>query len=225
MIPIYFLENGEANADENFARLCEFTTSARRFKSVGTIFQSHKAIAESVAFPMFFVVDADAWIVDDFEFPVFMDLQPKTVGAFRARNPVNGLVYGHGAVKVFTVDCFVGIDQLDRPDMSSTIAEHYKVIHTLSNEHRFATDGWNTWRTAFREVVKLASGINKNNKNDETLKRLKVWTTSAEGDFAEQALAGAKTALAYVQQHQTDVAKLSLVNDYKWLKEQYNAAF
>lgn len=217
-IPVYFLYTDEDNLNENWERLQMFAPWAEAIASVGTIFESHKHIADRCESDRFYVVDADCWIVDKFTFNKKIDLTPRSVAVFRAKNPINGLVYGHGGIKLFSKDCF-SVERLDRPDMTTTLADSYIKLNILASEHRFNYNPYATWRTAFREAVKLSAGINKNNNDQESLDRLDMWLNAGievkNGYFSIQ---GAKQGIEYAQSSGVD---FSLVNNFDWLYVQF----
>ena len=216
MIPIYFLYKDESNTEENWARLQQKAEHAVKFSSIGTIFESHKQIANQCDYDKFYVVDADSWIVDSFEFPAEFELRPKSVAVFRAKNPINGLVYGHGGIKLFSKDCF-DIQELDKPDMTTTVANEYNKVNILASEHRFNYSPFATWRTAFREAVKLSAGINKNNNDTESKQRLAMWCEAGnESLYGYFSIQGARAGTRYTHSG-FDAGR---VNDFSWL-EQY----
>ena len=218
MTPIYFLYNDETNAEENFARLQSKASHALAVKSIGTIFESHKHIASLCDGDKFYVVDADCWIVDSFNFDKQIELKPKSVAVFRAKNPINGLVYGHGGIKLFSKDCF-SAERLDRPDMTTTLADHYIKLNILASEHRFNYSAYATWRTAFREAVKLSAGINKNNNDTETKERLTMWCEAGlETQHGYFAIQGARQGVAYASSADAD---FNLVNNFAWLDSKF----
>lgn len=218
MIPIYFLYNDETNADENLARLQARASHALAVKSIGTIFESHKHIANLCESDRFYVVDADCWIVDSFNFDKQIELKPKSVAVFRAKNPINGLVYGHGGIKLFSKDCF-SAERLDRPDMTTTLADHYIKLNILASEHRFNYSAYATWRTAFREAVKLSAGINKNNNDTETKERLTMWCEAGnETQYGYFAIQGARQGVSYAKSPDVD---FNLVNNFAWLDSKF----
>ena len=220
MIPIYFLYTDEANAQENFNRLYEKASNALAVEAVGNIFESHKHIASLCQEDRFYVVDADCWIVDRFEFNKEIELKPKSVAVFRAKNPINGLVYGHGGIKLFSKDCF-SAERLDRPDMTTTLADAYIKVNILASEHRFNYTPYATWRTAFREAVKLSAGVNKNNNDQESLDRLEMWCQAGlEAKFGYFAVQGARQGVAYAKQEDAD---FTLVNNFNWLETRFKS--
>jgi hypothetical protein len=218
MTPIYFLYNDETNAEENLARLHVKASHALAVKSIGTIFESHKHIASLCQDDRFYVVDADCWIVDSFNFDKQIELKPKSVAVFRAKNPINGLVYGHGGIKLFSKDCF-SAERLDRPDMTTTLADHYIKLNILASEHRFNYNAYATWRTAFREAVKLSAGVNKNNNDTETKERLTMWCEAGiETELGYFAIQGARHGVAYAKSPDVD---FNLVNNFAWLDSKF----
>lgn len=220
MIPIYLLYTDETNAQENFDRLVEKAPHAEAVEAIGTIFESHKHIANLCNEDRFYVVDADCWIVDRFEFNRDIELKSKSVAVFRAKNPINGLVYGHGGIKLFSKDCF-SAERLDRPDMTTTLADAYIKVNVLASEHRFNYTPYATWRTAFREGIKLSAGLNKNNNDQESLDRLEMWCEAGlESKFGYFAIQGARQGVAYAKQ---DAADFNNVNDFKWLEKRFKS--
>lgn len=219
MIPVYFLYKDELNAEDNWARVKNAAgVDAVPFKSIGTIFESHKAIADNCSEDRFYVVDGDCWILDNFNFDRKIDLTPCSVAVFRAKNPINGLVYGHGGIKLFSKDCF-SAERLDKPDMTTTLADAYIKVNVLASEHRFNYTPYSTWRTAFREAVKLSSGINKNNNDQESQDRLTMWCEAGiEAQYGYFSLLGAKQGVIFAKKHKNNLDK---VNDFKWLEEQF----
>lgn len=218
MIPIYFLYNDEANWAENWQRLNSKTTNCHAVKAIGTIFESHKHIANLCNEDRFYVVDGDCWIVDSFNFDKQIELKPKSVAVFRAKNPVNGLVYGHGGIKLFSKDCF-SAERLNGPDMTTTLADAYLKINILASEHRFNYSAYATWRTAFREAVKLSAGVIKNGNDTETKERLTMWCEAGnETQYGYFSIQGARQGVAYTLSENAD---FTLVNNFAWLESKF----
>lgn len=218
MTPVYFLYNTEANRQENFDRLSSIVADAVPIAAVGSIFESHKHIANLCKNDRFYVVDADCWIVDGFNFDKNIELTAKSVAVFRSKNPVNGLVYGHGGIKLFSKDCF-GAERLDRPDMTTTLADSYIKLNIIASEHRFNYSPYAAWRTAFREIVKLSAGIIKNGNDTETKERLTMWCQGGiETQHGYFAIQGARQGVEYANSKNAD---FTLVNDFDWLHDRF----
>ena len=76
----------------------------------------------------------------------------------------------------------------------------------------FNTDEFSTWRTAFREVIKL-----RNSDSEESKQRLEAWLNIGNGNFSEYSLMGAKEAIEYYDGVSGDFDKLKLSYDWDWL--------
>jgi hypothetical protein len=89
----------------------------------------------------------------------------------------------------------------------------------VSNITRFNTDPFNTWRSAFRECTKLSSQVIPGQIDDETKKRLDIWCTIGTDSYA---IDGAIKGREYGQQYRNDMNMLQKINDFIWMKEQYD---
>jgi hypothetical protein len=104
-------------------------------------------------------------------------------------------------------------------DMTTSISDKFKVINEVSNITAFDTDAFSTWKSAFRECAKLASKTIDRQDEEETNARLKTWTTYATGSYKRDALRGANAGMQFGLSNSSD---LNLINDFDWLKGQFN---
>ena len=88
---------------------------------------------------------------------------------------------------------------------------------------RFNTDAWTTWRTAFREVLKLRHYVQTLTSTLETKVRLESWQIDSGAPFSEDSVRGAQDALDYYAEVQGDLEKLKLSYEWAWLKQRYEA--
>ena len=216
MFDIVFISYNEPNADANYERLKVRFPLIKRIHGVKGIHQAHVAAAKRCFTKMFWVVDGDAEVLDSFSFnhqPTEWDLE--TVHVWRSINPVNGLEYGYGGVKLLPRMLTIKMDT-SSTDMTLGISSKFKAMEDVSNYTAFNTDPFTTWRSAFRECCKLAL-----NSDKESLQRLNIWTSTATGEFAENALNGAIAGRSYGQENAANKAALSLINDFEWLTAQF----
>lgn len=104
--------------------------------------------------------------------------------------------------------------------MFTGISNKLKVMDAVSNITQFNTDGFSTWRSAFRECAKLAAGAIDNQISSETKYRLKRWTTiGLNKKFGKYAIEGAQAGYQYAKDNPTE---LTNINDYTWLQNQFN---
>lgn len=218
MYDIVFISYGEANADSNWDKLKQQYPMAKRVKDVKGIHQAHVAGAKKCFTKMFWVVDGDAQIVDDFKFDhEVSSYDLDCVHVWRAKNPVNGLEYGYGGVKLLPRMLTLKMDTTTN-DMTTSISDKFKAMTSVSNITAFNTDPLSTWRGAFRECAKLASKTIQGQLEEETNDRLKTWTTHADGIHSRYALRGANAGMQFGLSVGAD---LGLINNFEWLEQQY----
>lgn len=164
MLDVFFISMDEVNAEENWQRLQELRPNAKRVKNVKGIYEVHRTCAKLSATENFYVVDADAWVSEQFDF----DWQPNPevlhwnlpesdcVLIWRSHNPVNGLEYGYGGIKLFPRKPFLE-DRSWHIDLSTTIGSATVIKNQISCETRFNATAQSAWIGGFRECAKLAS--------------------------------------------------------------------
>jgi hypothetical protein len=214
MYDIIFISYNESYADENFAKLKERFPLAKRVNGVTGIHQAHIAAAKKAFTKMFWVVDGDAIILDAFNFDyIVSDWDLDVVHVWRSRNPINGLEYGYGGVKLLPKQMTINMD-INTVDMTMNISSKFKVLEETSNITAFNTDAYSTWRSAFRECCKLAV-IN----NTESLLRLDVWCQlNDDAPYGFYAYSGALAGKLYGQKNASNKEALNKINDFTWLE-------
>lgn len=226
---IVFISKDEVHADENYAKLLAKYPRAKRVHGVEGIHQAHIEAAKLCNTDMFWVVDADAEIIDGFEFdyyvPEYDPSSKQSVHVWKSQNPVNGLVYGYGGVKLFPTELTINMDT-SNPDMTTSISKLFKPINRISNITKFNTDEFSTWRSAFRECVKLSSRTIKGQLDEETEFRLNAWCTRGKDKlFGEYCIAGAKAGKAYGEANKSSIEDLKKINNFDWLYEQFKKSY
>lgn len=219
---IVFISYNEINADENFEKLRSRFPRAKRVHGVKGIHNAHKAAAELSTTNMFYVVDGDAEIVEDFRFDYEVSRYERDiVFVWQSLNPINDLVYGYGGVKLLPKDLVLGMD-INTVDMTMSISDRFKVIETVSNKTRFDTDEFSTWKSAFRECVKLASRPVDETYDEETDFRLQAWCSKgADRQYGNFCIDGAKAGREYGYDNIGIDSELAKINDFEWLKNIY----
>jgi len=219
---VIFISYNEPNADKNFELLQNKIPSVKRVHGIKGIHKAHVAAAELATTDMFYVVDGDAQIYDDFHFDYQIpqyDINAKnTVYVWKSKNPVNGLVYGYGGVKLLPRNMTINMD-ISSTDMTTSIGSFFKPMDATSNLSAFATDEFSTWKSAFRECAKLASKTIQGQIDEETEQRLKTWTTVGQDhNFGEYAIRGARAGMQFGISNKSDI---SLINDFEWLYDRF----
>ena len=230
MLDVFYISYNEDFADENYEMLQVFAPLAKRIHGVKGIFEAHKKAAEQSNTTHFYVVDADAIIEEEFTFKFtpssYTDAYPGVpesdcVFTWRSRNPINDLIYGYGAVKLFPKKPFLQLNDWS-VDMTTSIGCPFVPKFQISNVTAFNTDPFNTWKSAFRECVKLSSKVIDRQKDTETEDRLDVWCTVDNGNFGNYCVAGAKQGREYGTANIGNTDALKKINDFNWLQERFN---
>ena len=219
MFDIIFISYNENEADENYANLKSRFGYAKRVHGVEGIHKAHIEAAKIAVTEMFWIVDADAIILDSFDFSFIPDIHNQdAVHVWTSTNPINNLEYGYGGVKLFPRQLTLDMD-VSKPDMTTSISEKLVVMPEISNITAFNVDEFSTWRSAFRECAKLASKTIDRQNEDETNERLQIWTTvGGNVPFGKYAIAG---AIAGREFGLSSKSNLQLINDYNWLEKQF----
>lgn len=173
---------------------------------------------------MFWVVDGDARLKDDFKFDyIASEWDLDAVHVWRCQNPINFLEYGYGGVKLLPRQLTIDMD-VTNLDMTTSISDKFFAHEEISNVTAFNTDPFNTWKSAFRECVKLSSKIIRGQIDEETEMRLMVWCNEGMGKpNGDYAMAGARAGKFYGEAFKGNTEVLFKINDYAWLKEKFDA--
>ena len=218
-LDIIFLSNGETCAELNYEHLLKVTKNLGnkviRLDGINGRVKSQHTAAENATTPWYFLVNAKIKVNSTFDFNWQPDrLQIPKHYIFTATNPVNGLEYGHQAIvannKLLTFNTVgTGLD--------FTLDSEHEVVMMNCGVATYNTSAWDTWRTAFRETIKL-----KHSGTDENKERLDTWLNVAYGDFAEYSKKGAVDAMKYYDSVNGDFDQLKLSYDWDWLRTVYN---
>ena len=222
---IIFISYNEPNADDNWKDLKSRFPRAKRVHGVKGIHNAHIAAANLASTNMFWVVDGDAKITDDFDFTYQLkEYDEEVVHVWKSKNPVNGLIYGYGGVKLLPRQLTIAMD-VNSTDMTTSISEKFKSMDSVSNITVFDTDAFSTWRSAFRECVKLSSGSILKEDSD-TLSRLNIWcTVGQETLYGKYCIDGANAGREYGSNNKGNTEALLRINDFAWLSQQFNNAY
>ena len=218
---IFFISYNEPNAEINFQSLKKRFPEVKRVKDVKGIFNAHLEAANNSSTNFFWVVDADAEVVEKFNFSY--EVPPwdfDVTHIWKSANIVNGLSYGNGGVKLFPKHLFFQADE-ESIDVSTSLGYKIKVIDEVSNINNFATDEFSAWRSAFRECTKLSGKVIYGHVDKESEQRLSTWCTFASGKFKAEVIDGAKAGYAYGRKNMGNPSALLKINDFDWLKEQF----
>jgi hypothetical protein len=108
----------------------------------------------------------------------------------------------------------------NNPGLDFTLSQPHESVPVLSGIAHFNQNPWMTWRTAFREVIKLKHFM-ATAPTLETEHRLNTWLSKASGNFAGDCLKGARDAVDYYNEVNGDYAELMKSFDWAWLQQRF----
>jgi hypothetical protein len=217
-LDIVFLSNGETGAEEHYDHLLNITKNLPnrvvRVDGVNGRAAAYHAAAEASETPWMFTVFAKLKVSPKFDWNWQPDrMQSPKHYIFHAKNPVNGLIYGHQAMIAYNKKLTLANDG---KGLDFTLDDEHEIVPLISGTAQYNTDEFSTWRTAFREVIKL-----KADESDVSKERLDAWLNNAEGDFAEYSIKGALDADEYYNEVSGEFVKLKLSYEWAWLRERF----
>lgn len=226
MYDVFFISYNEPNADKNFQLLKSKCPRAHRIHGVEGIFNAHQLAAKKSFTKMFWVVDGDAVILDEFNFNHRVsEYDLECVHVWRSRNPVNDLTYGYGGVKLLPKTLTLNMDMLG-VDMTTSISTMFKGMEEISNITEFNTDPFSSWKSGFRECVKLASRTINRQKDNETQQRLDIWCSLGKDRmFGEHTIQGALDGKIYGEENKNNKDAIKKINDFAWLKNEFEKKY
>ncbi len=212
LLDIVFIDNGESEADSNYQHLCQqlITNKVHRSSGINGRVAAYQAAARLSTTPWFFAVFAKLEVDSNFDWTWQPDrLQEPKHYIFHARNPVNGLEYGHQAVIAY--NCQLVLTNL-APGLDFTLDQAHEVVPMLSGTAKYDTTPWMAWRTAFRECIKLRHSL----PDVENEYRLNQWLTvdNSNGKWSQK---GAEDAVEFYDAVDGDFAQLRNSYDWAWL--------
>ena len=237
---IVFISYQEPNAENNWLKLKERFPDAQRIQGVEGIHNAHRQAANLFYTPFlktmisvagklqdcagrnhFWVVDGDSTVSEDFNFKLPEKLIKDGVYVYRAQNPINNLSYGYGGIKLLPIDQTINMNT-NTVDMTTAISKHFFPVDQIASTTNFNTDPFNTWKSAFRECVKLSSKVIEEQVDIETDQRLDAWCTIGEDQpYGNFCIDGAIEGKAYGLANRSNVDALKLINDFSWLHNKF----
>lgn len=215
-LDIVFIDNGEPNADANYAQLVEavgVTCKNRIHRSSGVTGRvaAYHAAAKLSTTPWFFAVFAKLSVHASFDWSWQPDrMQEPKHYIFHAYNPINGLTYGHQAMIAYNKKLVL---ENSGTGLDFTLDSAHEVVPIVSGTAEYAQSPWMAWRTAFRECIKL-----RGQTDVESQYRLDKWLTVAMGQpHGQWSIYGAEDAVEYYDSVGGDLTELRKSYDWAWL--------
>lgn len=214
MYDLFFLSYQEPLSDENWFKLKNRFVHARRISGIKGIDAAHKKAAQQSNTTMFYTVDADTVVDCSWKFDyVPPEWDRKFLHLWYSRNPVNNLEYGYAGIKLWPKESVLNF-QSPWLDFTTGVG-NIKIMPNVISTTYFNTSKYESWKSVFREVIKLYKNVEQNENDQDSKLRLQVWlTVFNDVNWSEWCKQGANDAKRYFEANKS----LSIINDFEKLE-------
>ena len=158
-----YLSYDEPNKEENWVRIKNMIPWARRVDGIKGSDSAHKAAAAASETDRFVLIDGDNIpYTEFFNLSLVLDESNKNfVFRWRARNHVNGLMYGNGGLSCWTKEFVANMRTHENSDGSAAndvefcFYSDYVAMHDCYSVTYPNGSDYHAWRAGFREGVKM----------------------------------------------------------------------
>jgi hypothetical protein len=230
---IFYLSYDEPKCEENWADLLQKAPWAKRVHGVKGFDNAHRACAMQSETERFITVDGDN-IIDERFLEQVVDIPDKYKNcsfSWNSVNAVNGLVYGNGGLKLWTVDWVMNMKSHENAEDEAKKLDFcwdktYLQLNSVWSTTYPNGSAFQAFRAGFREGCKMT--LDEGGKVDpvkvqkviyqENLRRLLVWSCiGADVDHGLAAIYGTRLGI-YMTNIEPDF-ELAKISDYDWFKD------
>ena len=231
---VFYVCFDEPNRKENWADVKRKIPHAKKVEGVVGFDNALKTCARQSRTKHFFVIDGDNKVIDsrlDRVIPA-SDCQDQWVLSWSSMNPVNGLAYGNGGLKLWPADVALQMNSHENADSEDDQTDYcfiadYFLVDDYVTETIMNSNVTQAFRAGFREGVKMSLAWGKqvelNHDNFESMlgrqnrKRLKIWCEIGEdSNYGIWGILGARMGLKMNVVDQFDYDK---INSYEWIDQ------
>jgi len=201
-----FLTYDEPNKEETWVKIKNMVPWATRVDGVKGSDAAHKAAADASGTDRFVLIDGDN-IPDAKFFNLTLEVDKSCVYRWRARNHINGLMYGNGGLSVWSKEFVYAMrtheatDGTVENDVEFCFYPNYYAMHDCYSTTYPNGSAFQAWRAGFREGVKMC--LNKGARptlqefkqrvHQRNLDHLSIWhNVGRDVDNGIWAIAGAR---------------------------------
>ena len=222
---VVFISYDEKNAERNWDILAFKCPRAKKLHGIEGMENALYQAALLSNTDWFYAVFAKTRLHEDFDFSYNPDrLEGDKHYIFNCRNMVNGLEYGHMGIILYNKQMVIDSHDYEKLGLDYTLSHRNDVVPILSCYGVFNTSPYETWRSAFRECIKLAQMMDTQ-PTIETNYRLNTWLDTAHGDYAKYCLNGAQDGVDFYNQHKDDMTELKKTFRWNWLQDYFDSKY
>lgn len=221
-LDVVFVSNGEVGAEDRYLRLAEH---AKKYGNtvhwINGVDGRENALYQAALVSKtkwWWCIPAKLWVDDGFDLGWHPNpwIEP-THWITHAVNPLNGLVYGHQAAVCYYRQHIIDTYEKNSWGLDFTMSAPHDIHPVVSGVAQYNSDPWTTWRTAFRETIKLKLQSSQKSADLESVANLNIWLNVAHGLNKEWSLLGANDAIDYYQSVCGNVEALKKSFYWEWL--------
>lgn len=187
-----YLSYDEPNKEENWAQIKNMVPWANRVDGIKGSDAAHKAAADASVTDRFILIDGDN-IPDDNFFDLTLNIDDASedcVFRWKARNAINGLMYGNGGISCWTKEFIYNMkthensDGAPENDVEFCFYPNYIAMYDCYSTTYPNASPFQAWRAGFREGVKMCLDRGKKptledfKVNSRNLNNLTIWHLS-----------------------------------------------
>jgi hypothetical protein len=223
LFDVVMLSYDEPLADELHTRLTEVLgRPVKRLHGVRGMRRAYRLTAEVADTDQFLLADGDFAIDARFDSGAVAPLaEGVAMRVWRAVNPVNGLVYGYGGLKLVRRSALREMGEAI--DVLAALPGRTEFAQQVAGVTRFNQSPFHAWKAGFRECAMLAAGSEYGMAEDRARERIEAWIASEHGEFAVFAACGATEGVAFAAQADRQHGAFDLINDPGWLRARFTA--
>lgn len=230
-----YISYAEPNKEQNWADLKSKVPWAKRVDGVKGFDSAHKAAAETAETDFFISVDGDNILDEKFllETLDFTKTNAKAVHRWRAKNNINGLVYGNGGLVGWHKETCAGMKTHENADTDENQIDFcwgvpHENLHNCYSTTVINATSQQAFIAGYREGVKMSTEKGKpiRPENFRTIWRnnlniLSTWCTiGADIDNGKYAMLGARMGCFYtVIEDNNDIFKIRDLDDMQKYSE------
>ncbi len=242
-LDVVYLSYDEPQKEEFWVKIKNMIPWAVRVDSVKGSDNAHKAAANASSTDRFILIDGDNLPDPEF-FNLQLDLKDDTyeqaVFRWRAKNHINGLMYGNGGLSCWTKDFIHNMQTHENSNGSAdTCVEFcfdpmYWPMHDCYSTTYPNGSAFHAWRAGFREGVKMCLDRGskgtvlefKDNVHKRNYDHLSIWhNIGADVDYGPMAMLGARQGTYMTMLTDWDYTKVQWFDNLESIWEEVDASF
>jgi hypothetical protein len=218
------LSYDEPLADKLHARLQRVLgIRAKRLHGVRGMRRAYRLAAEVVDCESFLLADGDFVIATEFDITAVQPLaEDVSMRVWQAVNPLNGLVYGYGGLKLIRRSALRELGHA--VDVLAALPGRVEFTDQIAGTTRCNQSPYHAWKAGFRECAMLARGSEYGMGDQSASQRIAAWQACEQGEFAPLAATGAVEGVAFAADFARQPREFDRLNDPDWLQARFAAA-